>query len=215
MGTLPSGVSNEVYLRTAGESVFDAVNQAIQQSGVSMAYAPRFAVGTTQAARHQILFINSSITGAASNDPVFPSQKLDLIKGPPVNAYECTVLDIEPIEEVAEVSTRVTAYGAGIGAEVLTIAEAQRLVTVHAGFPVSSWSESIIVNTKLEAATGQPRIHRLQQFGHIKSEDLEDTTANETAAIQLFWAAINFLRDRQVERRVVYRVRFIDYLGAD
>ena len=213
MGSLPTGVSNNAYLRTAGETVMDALQQAIAQTGRFLTYSPIFATLSTAALRRSIMFVNSPTIGSNVSGSRF--QPLTLVKGATSTADECTVLDLEPIEETYEVATRVTAYGAGIGADVLTIADAQGLVTVPTGFTVVDWAESIIANSTLEAVSGQPQIHRLEQFGHIKSEDKEDSTANETAAIQLFWAAIYYLRDRQTARREFYRVTFIGYPGAE
>lgn len=213
MGSLPSGVSNNAYLRTAGETVMDALQQAIAQTGRFLTYSPIFATLGTAALRRSIMFVNSPTIGSYVSGSRF--QPLTLVKGASSTPDECTILDFEPIEETFEVTTRVTAYGAGIGADVLTIADAQGLVTVPTGFTVVSWSESIISNSALEAVSGQPQIHKLEQFGHIKSEDASSTTANETAAIQLFWASIYYLRDRQAERREYYRVTFIGWPGAE
>jgi hypothetical protein len=195
------------YLQAAGESVWDALLECSAQCGRVVAYAPSFATQTTGTKGREILFVSSPLVG----NPVYDWDELNLVASNP-DAGEVEILNIEPLEDVFEIATRVTIYGAGIGADVLTIAAAEGNVTVPSGFSVD-WTNSVITNTAMEAETDQPVIHRLKQLGHIKPEDNEDATAIETAAIQLFWAGITFLRDRQVERRNFYKVVFIGEPG--
>lgn len=204
----PTTAAN-AYLQAAGESVWDALLECSAQNGRSVAYAPYFASQTTGSKGREILFI---FTPTAGNS-VLDWDPLNLVKSGanPAND-ECTVLDIKPIEDTHEIATRVTIYGAGIGADVLTIADAQGNVTVPTGFSVD-WTNSVITNTTLEAVSDQPIVHRLHQVASIKPEDLEDATAVETAAVQLFWAGIAFLRDRTTERRQFYEVTFIGQPG--
>ena len=204
----PTTAAN-AYLQAAGESVWDALLECSAQNGRSVAYAPYFASQTTGSKGREILFIFTPTAG----NPILDWDPLNLVKSGanPAND-ECTVLDIKPIEDTHEIATRVTIYGAGIGADVLTIADAQGNVTVPTGFSVD-WTNSVITNTTLEAVSDQPIVHRLHQVASIKPEDLEDATAVETAAVQLFWAGIAFLRDRTTERRQFYEVTFIGQPG--
>lgn len=201
---LPTG---EAYLQAAGESVWDAMLECISQLGYGVSYAPSFALKTTGTKGRWILFVETPVSGLG----ILDWDNLDLVKTG-ATSDQVEVLDIKPIEDSHEVATRVTIYGAGIGADVFTIAAAQGNVTVPAGFSVD-WTNSVITNDTLEAVSNQPVIHRLHQLGHIKPEDNEDATAIETAAIQLFWAGMAFLRDRQASRRQFYEVTFIGYPG--
>jgi len=201
---LPTGTA---YLQAAGETVWDAMLECISQLGYGVSYAPSFALKTTGTKGRWILFVETPVSGLG----ILDWDNLDLVKTG-ATGDQVEVLDIKPIEDSHESATRVTIYGAGIGADVFTITEAEGLVTVPSGFSVD-WTNSVITNDTLEAATDQPIIHRLHQLGHIKPEDNTNTIAIETAAIQLFWAGIAFLRDRQATRRQFYEVTFIGNPG--
>lgn len=195
---------NNGYLQAAGESVWDALLECAAQSGRSIAYAMSAPLETSGNYGRRFHVVLKPLAGSI----VLKFDELNLIQAAGAYGSNATILGIEPIEDNNEVATRVTVYGAGIGADVLTIADAQGAVTVPTGFSVD-WTTSTITNDTLEAVTDQPVVHRVKQFGHIKPEDNENTTAVQTAAVQLFWAGINFLYDRQAERRFFYRVKFI------
>lgn len=206
--TMGTGAS-QAYLQAAGESVYDAFVQLSRQNNHAISYNLR------QAPARNIWRIVNNVVGSPNpTDPFFNQLELSQPADPSTveSDHKAAVIRGKPeiIEETTEVVTRLYVYGAGMGAGRFTIADADGLVSLPAGF-TADYTNSVIINSALEAVTGQPRVVRVEQFSHIKPETDDDTDPNytaarQTAAIQLVNAGLSYLQERTGDKRIFYEV---------
>ena len=88
--------------------------------------------------------------------------------------------------------------------------EADGFVTLPSGF-TANYATGLITNTTLEAVAEQLPVTRIKQFSHIKPETTDDTDPNytasqQTAAVQLVEAVVQFMQERTGDKVTFYHV---------
>lgn len=193
----PHGTTlSEAVLVGSGESAYVALVTLLQQMNAHMSLAlidnPDFTLHIWYGFSE-----SSGITLLETEDPAS------------YQADTTTAVITQPItvtKEPQEVFTRAYIYGAGMGVDRRTIAEAEGLVPSLPLMWEVNYSESWVRNRNLEE-DGHPFIWTTKGFPAYEPEDPEDEFSVQTNAIGLLYAAITWLKHRSQSIITYYEIR--------
>jgi len=131
--------------------------------------------------------------GASIVELIMPSNPMSADADP----SKGIILEMVEDEQLNEEATRIRVYGAGMGEDRLTIAEAETYVTVPTGYSVV-WASSTIIDDDAEAIA--PVIEKVKTFPGVKPAD-NTLTAATNAAIALYKTAIQYLTNRRSSKK--------------